>query len=70
MEQASELQISSAELGKHSTRKDCWVAVHSKVWDLTDFIDEHPGGAKSKSNSIPFTSSFDQYDDSVYKTEL
>jgi L-lactate dehydrogenase (cytochrome) len=50
MEPANELQISSAELEKHSTRHDCWVAVHSKVWDLTDFIDEHPGGAKSKSN--------------------
>ncbi|KAH8779975.1 cytochrome b2 [Diaporthe sp. PMI_573] len=46
MEPANELQISSAELEKHSTRHDCWVAVHSKVWDLTDFIDEHPGGAK------------------------
>lgn len=50
MDTTSELQISSAELKKHSTRQDCWVAVHSKVWDLTDFLDEHPGGAKSKSN--------------------
>lgn len=49
MDTTSELQISSAELKKHSTRQDCWVAVHSKVWDLTDFLDEHPGGAKSKS---------------------
>lgn len=50
MEPANEVQISSAELEKHSTRQDCWVAVHSKVWDLTDFIDEHPGGARSKSD--------------------
>lgn len=48
MDTTNELQISSAELKKHSTRQDCWVAVHSKVWDLTDFLDEHPGGAKSK----------------------
>lgn len=51
MDTTSELQISSAELKKHSTRQDCWVAVHSKVWDLTDFLDEHPGGAKSKLNA-------------------
>lgn len=51
MDTTNELQVSSAELKKHSTRQDCWVAVHSKVWDLTDFLDEHPGGAKSKSNS-------------------
>ncbi|KAK9413904.1 hypothetical protein SUNI508_11480 [Seiridium unicorne] len=34
------------ELQKHDSREDCWIAVHSKVWDLTDFIDEHPGGAE------------------------
>lgn len=57
MDTTNELQISSAELKKHSTRQDCWVAVHSKVWDLTDFLDEHPGGAKSKLNvtkGMPF----------------
>ncbi|POS71899.1 cytochrome b2 [Diaporthe helianthi] len=46
MEQTNETQISATELGKHNTRENCWVAVHSKVWDLTNFIDEHPGGAK------------------------
>ncbi|KAJ0123743.1 cytochrome b2 [Diaporthe amygdali] len=46
MDAKNEMQISSTELEKHSTRQDCWVAVHSKVWDLTDFLDEHPGGAK------------------------
>ncbi|KAK7753411.1 hypothetical protein SLS62_004702 [Diatrype stigma] len=37
-------QITVAELQKHNTKGDCWVAVHSKVWDVTDFLDEHPGG--------------------------
>ncbi|KAL2214543.1 cytochrome b2 [Sarocladium strictum] len=31
-------------LSKHNSKSDCWIAVHSKVWDITDFINEHPGG--------------------------
>lgn len=36
--------VSLADLSQHNTRTDCWIAVHSKVWDITDFISEHPGG--------------------------
>lgn len=41
-------RVSLAELGKHNTKGDCWVAVHKKVWDVTEFLDEHPGGPTSK----------------------
>ncbi|GKT76430.1 cytochrome B2 [Colletotrichum tofieldiae] len=36
--------ISLTDLRKHNQKTDCWIAVHSKVWDITDFISEHPGG--------------------------
>ncbi|KAK1968947.1 cytochrome b2 [Colletotrichum sublineola] len=36
--------VSLADLGKHNVETDCWIAVHSKVWDITDFLNEHPGG--------------------------
>ncbi|EEU34467.1 uncharacterized protein NECHADRAFT_9645, partial [Fusarium vanettenii 77-13-4] len=36
--------ISLNDLRKHNTSTDCWIAIHSKVWDITDFIEEHPGG--------------------------
>ena len=36
-----------AELQKHNTPDDCWVAIHGMVYDLTDFADEHPAGAQS-----------------------
>ncbi|KAK8049000.1 cytochrome b2 [Apiospora phragmitis] len=39
------VQVSASELSRHNTKNDCWLAVHHKVWDLTDFVDEHPGGA-------------------------
>ncbi|KAI1083108.1 cytochrome b2 [Whalleya microplaca] len=37
-------EITMVELSRHNSREDCWVAVHSKVWDVTEFLDEHPGG--------------------------
>ncbi|RNJ58852.1 hypothetical protein D7B24_003938 [Verticillium nonalfalfae] len=36
--------ITLDNLNKHNTSSDCWIAVHNKVWDITDFIGEHPGG--------------------------
>ncbi|RTE79195.1 hypothetical protein BHE90_006329 [Fusarium euwallaceae] len=40
----SKVTISLNDLRKHNTSTDCWIAIHSRVWDITDFIDEHPGG--------------------------
>ncbi|KAJ7169121.1 glyoxylate dehydrogenase [Mycena crocata] len=31
---------------QHATRESCWIIVHDKVYDITDFLDEHPGGSK------------------------
>jgi cytochrome b involved in lipid metabolism len=32
------------ELQQHTTDKSCWLAVGGKVYDVTDFLEEHPGG--------------------------
>jgi len=37
--------ISTAELAKHNTEESCWVSIDDKVYDFTDFLDEHPAGA-------------------------
>ncbi|ODV59906.1 FMN-dependent alpha-hydroxy acid dehydrogenase ASCRUDRAFT_36853 [Ascoidea rubescens DSM 1968] len=39
-------KISSEELAKHTSEKDCWLAIHGKVYDMTTFLEEHPGGSK------------------------
>lgn len=37
--------ITAEEIGKHNTKESCWVVVHGKVYDVTHFVDQHPGGA-------------------------
>lgn len=34
------------EVAKHNTPESCWVILYGKVYDVTDFIYNHPGGAK------------------------
>ncbi|KAJ5693262.1 hypothetical protein N7462_002685 [Penicillium macrosclerotiorum] len=36
----------AAEVAKHNTRDSCWVVLYGKVYDVTDFLSSHPGGAK------------------------
>ncbi|KAF8908058.1 FMN-dependent dehydrogenase-domain-containing protein [Mucidula mucida] len=38
--------ISGKEVALHNTRQSCWIIVHGKVYDVTDFLDDHPGGSK------------------------
>lgn len=28
----------------HNKEEDCWLVISSKVYDVTQFLDEHPGG--------------------------
>ena len=35
------------EIAKHNSKKDCWVVLHNKVFAITPFLDEHPGGSKA-----------------------
>ncbi|KAH8681497.1 cytochrome b2 [Xylariales sp. PMI_506] len=40
------MPLSGVEVAKHDSKDDCWVVVHGKVYDVTEFLPEHPGGAK------------------------
>jgi predicted heme/steroid binding protein len=37
--------ITREELAKHASADDCWVALYGRVYDFTDFLDDHPAGA-------------------------
>ncbi|CAF9940821.1 hypothetical protein IMSHALPRED_002180 [Imshaugia aleurites] len=40
-----EQKLSGQEVGKHNNDKDCWlVIIHGRVYDVTEFKEEHPGG--------------------------
>jgi cytochrome b involved in lipid metabolism len=37
-------QFSLKEVAHHCTADSCWMVIFDKVYDLTDFIEYHPGG--------------------------
>eukprot|EP00956_Cyclotella_meneghiniana_P000866 scaffold1005_cov70-Cyclotella_meneghiniana.AAC.1 len=39
--------ITLATLEEHNSEDDCWIAINGKVYDLTDFAEEHPAGPES-----------------------
>ncbi|KAE8150744.1 putative mitochondrial cytochrome b2 [Aspergillus avenaceus] len=36
----------ATEVAKHNTPESCWVILYGKVYDVTDFLSEHPGGSR------------------------
>lgn len=34
------------EVVKHNSADSCWIVIQGKIYDVTDFLDKHPGGRK------------------------
>ena len=41
----SDTLVSAAVVQSHKTRESCWIVVEGRVYDMTNFAPEHPGGA-------------------------
>ncbi|KAJ9199863.1 hypothetical protein DTO164E3_4320 [Paecilomyces variotii] len=39
-------KLTGADIAKHDSKDSCWVIVHGKAYDVTEFLPEHPGGQK------------------------
>lgn len=42
--QSSTKTFSQTEVATHNNAKDCWLIIDNKVYDVTQFLREHPGG--------------------------
>lgn len=40
------MTLTGAEVAGHNSKDSCWVIVHGKAYDVTEFLPEHPGGSK------------------------
>ena len=39
-----EMKLTMKEVEKHNTRDDCWIVIESRCYDITKYVDVHPGG--------------------------
>ncbi|KAL3424852.1 oxidoreductase NAD-binding domain-containing protein [Phlyctema vagabunda] len=40
-------EISMSEIAKHNTKNDLWLTIHGKVYDVSDYLEDHPGGIEA-----------------------
>ncbi|KAF9143826.1 hypothetical protein BGX30_014671 [Mortierella sp. GBA39] len=51
------------QVASHNSENDCWVIIHDKVYDVSNFLNDHPGGKKIilKNAGTDATKQFDAF---------
>lgn len=44
---ANKLSYTKDEVSKHNQQTDCWLIINNSVYDSTDYLSSHPGGAET-----------------------
>ncbi|KAJ4305219.1 hypothetical protein N0V90_000750 [Kalmusia sp. IMI 367209] len=39
-------KLTGEQVAEHNSKDSCWVIVHGRAYDVTEFLPEHPGGSK------------------------
>jgi len=39
-------EVLSKDKAKHKSKEDAWIVIHGDVFDVTKWLDSHPGGAQ------------------------
>ena len=39
------VRLSAEEVSKHHTKDTCWLTIRGSVFDVTSFVQDHPGGS-------------------------
>ena len=37
-------EYTEEEIYKHNEEEDCWLLIHNRVYNVTKYMDSHPGG--------------------------
>jgi len=43
-ETSKKSSFSMSDVAKHNNQNDCWIVIDRKVYDVTNYIESHPGG--------------------------
>lgn len=60
----SSFLVTSSELITHNSQSDCWVAYDGKVYDITSFLPNHPGGID---RILPYCGTADEFQNAFTK---